>query len=73
MKEANDILPLLDIPSEKMKSYLSESNENNSVLYIELIDFRKPCPKCGSTLIETKGYYKVRINNLLFKHQQIYT
>lgn len=45
MKEANDILPLLGIPSEKIKSYLCEVNENNSVIYVELIDFKKPCPK----------------------------
>ena len=71
MKEANDILPLLGIPSEKIKSYLCEVNENNSVIYVELIDFKKPCPKCGSMQIETKGYYKVRINNSLIKHQQM--
>lgn len=71
MKEANDILPLLGIPSEKIKSYTCEYDENNSVIYVELHDFRKPCPKCGPTAIEIKGYYVCRINNSLIKHQRI--
>lgn len=71
MKEANDILPLLGIPSEKIKSYFCESDQNNSVVYIELVDFKRPCPICGSSSIEIKGYYKVRINNSLIKHQKM--
>ncbi len=61
MNEANDILLLLGIPSEKIKHFTSESNENSSVIYLELVDEKGYCSECGSTSIEIKDYYNVRI------------
>ena len=71
MNEANDILPLLGIPSEKIKHFTSESNENSSVIYLELVDEKGYCPECGSTSIEIKDYYNVRINNSIIKHKNM--
>jgi len=71
MNEAKDILALLGIPSEKIKTYYVESNETDSVIYLELFDVKGYCPHCGSTNIEIKGYYKVRINNSIIKHKRI--
>lgn len=69
MNEAKDILTLLGIPSEKIKYFTSESDGENSVIYIELVDEKGCCPECGSTSIEIKDYYTVRINNSLIKHK----
>jgi len=71
MNEANDILTLLGIPSEKIKSSMTEFAENNSVIYLELKDEKGFCPYCGSTSIEIKGYYRVRINNSIIKHKKM--
>lgn len=71
MNEANDILTLLGIPGEKIKYFTSESDDLNSVIYIELIDEKGRCPKCGSTSIEIKDYYTVRINNSVIKHKNM--
>ncbi len=71
MNEANDILTLLGIPGEKIKYFTSESDDLNSVIYIELIDEKGLCPKCGSTSIEIKDYYTVRINNSVIKHKNM--
>lgn len=71
MNEANDILTLLGLPSKKIKSYMCEVCENCSTIYIELKDEKGYCPHCGSTAIEIKGYYKVRINNSLIKHKSM--
>lgn len=71
MNEANDILTLLGIPGEKIKYFTSESDDKNSVIYIELVDEKGCCPECGSTSIETKDYYTVRINNSVIKHKNM--
>ena len=71
MNEANDILTLLGIPGEKIKYFTSESDDKNSVIYIELADEKGCCPECGSTSIEIKDYYIVRINNSVIKHKNM--
>ena len=71
MNEANDILTLLGIPSEKIKYFTCESDDKSSIVYIELIDQKGTCPHCGSTSIEIKDYYKVRINNSIIKHKNM--
>jgi len=71
MSETNDILTLLGIPGEKIKASMTEFDENNSVIYLELKDEKWFCPYCGSTSIEVKGYYKVRINNSIIKHKKM--
>lgn len=71
MKEANDILTLLGIPSDKIQFFECETNEGNSCIRLELHDIRKPCPKCNSTNIKIKGYYNVSINNSIIKHQKM--
>lgn len=71
MNNANDILTLLGVPSEKIKTFSCESCEGETLLYIELHDSKGCCPHCGSTNIEVKGYYKVRINNSIIKHQRM--
>jgi len=70
MNDANDILTLLGIPSQKIKSYLCEYGETDSKIYIELEDIRGFCPHCKSTDIEIKGYYKVYINHSIIKHKR---
>ena len=71
MNNANDILTLLGIPGEKIKYFTSESDDKNSVIYIELVDEKGCCPECGSTSIEIKDYYIVRINNSVIKHKNM--
>ena len=71
MFEANDILTLLGIPGNKIKSYTIDTVNDVSVVYIELHDIRRPCPKCGSTDISIKDYYRVKINNSIIKHRQL--
>lgn len=71
MIEAKDILTLLGIPSEKIRAFSSESCENASVVYIDLVDEKGCCPYCGSRELEIKGYYKVRQNNSVIKHRNI--
>ena len=71
MNDAKDILSLLKIPSDKIANFCCESCDQNTVIYIELIDEKGVCPYCGSREIEIKGYYKVRINNSIIKHEKI--
>ena len=71
MFEAKDILPLLGIPGTKIKSLDTIYDGDESIIYIELEDIRGCCPKCGSTAIEIKDYYTVRINNSIIKHRHL--
>lgn len=71
MFEAKDILSLLGIPGTKIKSLDTIEDGNEATIYIELEDIRGYCPKCGSTSIEIKDYYTVRINNSIIKHRNI--
>ena len=71
MFEAKDILPLLGIPGTKIKSLDTIEDVDEATIYIELEDIRGYCPKCGSTSIEIKDYYVVRINNSIIKHRNI--
>lgn len=71
MFEAKDILPLLGIPGTKIKSLDTIEDGDEATIYIELEDIRGCCPKCGSTSIEIKDYYVVRINNSIIKHRNI--
>lgn len=72
MYEANDILALLGLPSDKIQSFLVESNEGLSRIYIEMKDIRPCCPFCGSNSTEIKGYYNVSINNSIIKHESMF-
>lgn len=71
MIEAKDILPLLGIPGGIIKDIDADNDTDNPTIYLELQDIRRPCPKCGSTLIEVKDYYTVRINNSIIKHRHL--
>lgn len=71
MFEAKDILPLLGIPGTKIKSFDTINDGDEATIYIELEDIRGYCPKCGSTSIEIKDYYTVRINNSIIKHRSL--
>ena len=71
MIEAKDILPLLGIPGATIKDIDTDNDSDNPTIYLELQDIRRPCPKCGSTLIEIKDYYTVRINNSIIKHRHL--
>lgn len=71
MFEAKDILPLLGIPGTKIKSFDTIEDGDEATIYIELEDIRGYCPECGSTSIEIKDYYTVRINNSVIKHRHL--
>ena len=71
MFEAKDILPLLGIPGTKIKTLDAVYDGDESTIYVELEDIRGCCPECGSTSIEIKDYYTVRINNSIIKHRNI--
>lgn len=71
MFEAKDILPLLGIPGTKIKSFDTIEDGDEATIYIELEDIRGHCPECGSTSIEIKDYYTVRINNSVIKHRRL--
>lgn len=71
MFEAKDILPLLGIPGTKIKSLDTIEDGDEATIYIELEDIRGYCPECGSTSIEIKDYYTVRINNSVIKHRHL--
>ena len=71
MFEAKDILPLLGIPGTKIKSIDTINDGNEAIIYVELEDLRGRCPNCGSTSIEIKDYYTVRINNSIIKHRHL--
>ena len=71
MFEAKDILPLLGIPGTKIKSFDTIEDGDEATIYIELEDIRGYCPECGSTSIEIKDYYTVRINNSVIKHRRM--
>lgn len=71
MFEAKDILPLLGIPGTKIKSFDTINDGDEATFYIELEDIRGYCPRCGSTSIEIKDYYSVRINNSIIKHRRL--
>ena len=71
MIEAKEILPLLGLPSEKIKSVDVINESNESTIYIELMDIRGICPKCKSSAIEIKDYYTVCINNSIIKHHKL--
>lgn len=71
MFEAKDILPLLGIPGTKIKSLDVIDDKDESIIFVELEDIRGYCPKCGSTAIEIKDYYTVRINNSIIKHKKM--
>ena len=71
MIEAKDILPLLGVPGAKIKYIDLDKDSENPTIYLELEDIRGFCPKCGSTQIEIKDYYNVRINNSIIKHRHL--
>ena len=71
MIEVKEILPLLGLPSEKIKSVDVINESNESTIYIELMDIRGICPKCKSSAIEIKDYYTVCINNSIIKHHKL--
>lgn len=71
MKETKDILTLLGIPSDKIKSFMVETVDHFSIIHVELEDIRTFCPKCHSTKSCIKGYYTITVNNSLIKHTEI--
>ena len=71
MIEAKDILPLLGIPGATIKDIDTDNDPKNPTIYLELQDIRGFCPKCGSTKIEIKDYYTVRINNSITKRRHL--
>ena len=71
MFEAKDILSLLGIPGTKIKSFDTVDDGDEATIFIELVDSRGCCPRCGSTSIEIKDYYTIRVNNSLIKHRHL--
>ena len=71
MFEAKDILSLLGIPGTKIKSFDTVDDGDEATIFIELVDSRGCCPRCGSTSIEIKDYYTIRVNNSLIKHRRL--
>lgn len=68
MDNPNIILTLLGIPNEKVAFYDAyESSDGNSRIYLELVDERPSCPKCGSNESTIHGYYEVTINNSIIR------
>lgn len=71
MFEAKDILSLLGIPGAKIKSFDTIDDGDEATIFVELVDSRGCCPRCGSTSIEIKDYYTIRVNNSLIKHRHL--
>src|SRR5574344_64773 len=73
MNNSIDILTLLGIDSEIVKSTQLISGEGNqTTLYIKLKDLRGFCPYCGSINISIKDYYETEINDSIVKLKNLY-
>src|SRR5574344_1034880 len=74
MEDLINILSLLGIPGDKVKSLqtLSDKESGITTILLELVDSRDSCPYCHETeKIGIKDYYHVTINDSVVQHWNI--